>query len=278
MISYPLIPMKTVHTALGALAYLLCAWLLIACTSKSIEPLQLLPRPGNTSVGAAQTPSEDAPLLAADNEWGAYDHDIAHDMQGSALAVWEQYDGVRYSIWANRKLAGHGWGVAQMIETEKYGNAYNPRIAVDSQGNAVAVWQQVGSASSHIAANRYMVGTGWSASTWIEAAEADSAQAPQVRFDSQDNAVAVWQQRQGIRTSIHANRLKVGAGWGKAAQIAPAQRNAHSPEINIDAQGFVVAQWQNPEGTQNYKGQSRLMAGGSWGLVDLVSETAATWH
>lgn len=41
---------------------------------------------------------QDAPLLAPDNEWGAYDYHQATDTQGHTLAVWEQFDGARYNI------------------------------------------------------------------------------------------------------------------------------------------------------------------------------------
>jgi hypothetical protein len=271
---------------------------------------------------------QDAPLLAPDNEWGAFDHHVARDALGNELAVWEQFDGMRYNIWANRKVTGSGWGVAQLIETDNAGDAFNPRVAMDSQGNAVAVWQQSDGVHTRIGANRYMVGTGWSTAVWIDAHNANDAHTPQVSFDTRGNAVAVWQQ-QGKRTSIHANRLVAGAGWdsatqiengsgyasapqvatdrsggvlvvwhlqgsqhttvlanryvagagwGTATQIAPAKVNAHNPQIGLDTQGDVVAQWQQPQGALNYSGSIRYVAGVGWGAATKVADNYNPQH
>jgi hypothetical protein len=218
---------------------------------------------------------QDAPLLAQDNEWGAFDHQQAVDAQGHTLAVWEQFDGARYNIWANRKAPGQGWGVAQLIEADNAGSAYNPQIAVDSQGNAVAVWQQSDGQRARIAANRYVVGTGWSKATWIDAPDSRETHAPQVSFDNQGHAVAVWQQKDGQRTRIYANRLATSTGWGQAAAIEHGKGYASAPHIARDAQGQVVAVWQ----LQSLKGTTihanRYLAGAGWGSAELVGAASA---
>ncbi len=43
-----------------------------------------------------------AVLIETDNAGSAYSPQIAVDAGGNAWAVWEQSDGTRYSIWANR--------------------------------------------------------------------------------------------------------------------------------------------------------------------------------
>ena len=53
-----------------------------------------------------------------------------------------------------------GWGTAVLIETDNVGNAYNPQVAVDESGNAIAVWKQFDGTRSNIWANRYVVGEG----------------------------------------------------------------------------------------------------------------------
>ena len=80
---------------------------------------------------------------------------IAIDANGNALAVWHQYDGARYSIRANRYTPGIGWGAAGTID-DGSGDAYNPQIALDANGNALAVWQQFDGASVNIWANRWI--------------------------------------------------------------------------------------------------------------------------
>ena len=43
---------------------------------------------------------------------------VALDKNGNAISLWQQNDGIRWNIWANRFIVGSGWGVAQLIETE----------------------------------------------------------------------------------------------------------------------------------------------------------------
>lgn len=132
-----------------------CAALLLACG----KPTSRAPNP-------IAHGWQDAPLLASDNEWGAFDHDMSQDALGNALAVWEQFDGTRYNIWANRKVAGAGWGSATQIAPGKV-NAYNPQIGQNTQGELVAQWQQPQGALNFNGANRYVAGVGWGAATLV---------------------------------------------------------------------------------------------------------------
>ncbi len=233
---------------------LLCVSVLAACG-----------QPSNSAPPTLASTRQEAPLLAQDNEWGAFDYHQAIDAQGHTLAVWEQFDGERYNIWANRKAPSRGWGVAQLIETDNAGSAYNPRVALDSQGNAVAVWQQSDGQHSRIAANRYTVGTGWSKAQWIDAPNTVEAHAPQVSFNGQGHAMVVWQHKEGQRTRIVANRMVPGAGWGQAAQIENGNGYASAPHIASDAQGQLVVLWQLQGAKDTTVHTRQYLPGAGWG-------------
>ncbi len=47
------------------------------------------------------------------------------------------------------------WGTAALIETDNAGPAYDPQIAFDANGNALAVWEQFDGTRSNIVANRF---------------------------------------------------------------------------------------------------------------------------
>jgi len=132
------------------------------------------------------------------------------DSNGNAVAVWQQLDGTRNNIWANRYVAGVGWGTAELIETDNAGDAYKPQVAVDSSGNTVAVWRQWDGTRYNIWSNRYIPGFGWGTATLIETDNAGDASSPQVAVDSSGNAVAVWKQYDGTRKNIWANRYVAG--------------------------------------------------------------------
>ena len=79
---------------------------------------------------------------------------VSIDSAGNAIAVWYQYDGTYYRIYANRYVAGTGWGAAAAIETNP-NNADSPQVSFDSAGNAIAVWYQYDGTYYRIYANRF---------------------------------------------------------------------------------------------------------------------------
>jgi hypothetical protein len=47
------------------------------------------------------------------------------------------------------------WGTAALIEADNAGGAYGPQIALDANGNALAVWSQNDGTRSNIWSNRF---------------------------------------------------------------------------------------------------------------------------
>jgi len=147
-----------------------------------------------------------AALIETDNTGDALYPQVAMDAGGNAIAVWMEDDGTRYHIWANRYMPGAGWGMAALIETNNAGDA-DPQVAMDASGNAIAVWYG-GPGYISIAANRYVAGKGWGTAALIETDNTGGASYPQVAMDASGNAIAVWQQSEGTRHNIWANRFK----------------------------------------------------------------------
>ncbi|VAW61951.1 hypothetical protein MNBD_GAMMA09-178 [hydrothermal vent metagenome] len=177
--------------------------------------------------------------LIEDDAGGAYFPQIAVDSSGKALAVWQQYDGSDYSIWANR-FDGTNWDSAERIETGT-GHAYSPQIAVDSSGKALAVWRQSDGIRSSIWANRFD-GTNWGSAELIETGTRD-AYDPQIAVDSSGKALVVWRQYDGIRYNIWASRFD-GTSWGSAELIEDDAGPAYNPQIAVDSSGRALAVWQ----------------------------------
>ncbi|WP_286220884.1 Ig-like domain-containing protein [Marinobacter apostichopi] len=147
-----------------------------------------------------------AEQIETDNAGGASGPQIALDADGGAIAVWQQFDGARNNIWANR-FDGGAWGAAEQIETDNAGSAVAPQIALDAKGRALAVWHQSDGSRNHIWANRFD-GNTWREAELIETDEINRARSPQVAFDADGRAIAVWQQSDGARDNIWANRFE----------------------------------------------------------------------
>ena len=148
------------------------------------------------------------PSLIENTDWNAFSPQVAFDANGNAVAVWRQVNGTRYDVWANRYDAATGWGTATLIETDNTWHAGDPQVAFDTNGNALAVWPQSDSTNYNIWANRYDATTGWGTATLIETDNAGDAFDPQIAFDANGNALAVWRQFDGTRYNIWANRYE----------------------------------------------------------------------
>ncbi len=203
----------------------------------------------------------------------AWNPQVSFDSAGNAIAVWMQSDGTYYRIYANRYVAGTGWGAVAAIETNLT-NADSPQVSFDSAGNAIAVWYQSDGTHGRIYANRYVAGTGWGAAAIIDAGP-NNALHPQVSFDRAGNAIAVWDQSDGTYDRIYANRYVAGTGWSVAAIIdagiiAANPYNAFNPQVSFDKAGNAIAVWFQWDGTQFRIYANRYVAGTGWGAAAAI--------
>jgi hypothetical protein len=198
---------------------------------------------------------------------------VAFDASGDALAVWQQFDGQVASIWSNRYTAGEGWGTAERIEPLDRG-AFNPQIAVNGSGRAVAVWQQTVGVFDSIRANTYTPGSGWGTADLIEFDESGIAVAPQIAIDPDGNAIAVWYQFDGVRFNAWSNRYTPGVGWRIAEVLESDFGHASSPHVAMDASGNALAVWQQSDGTIQHVMARRYVAGSGWETPEFLESVA----
>ncbi|MCP4276039.1 MAG: Ig-like domain-containing protein, partial [Gammaproteobacteria bacterium] len=158
---------------------------------------------GTSSWGTAEK-------IETDDSGYVEDPQIAFDGSGNAIAIWQQYDGSVFNIWANRFDGGtSSWGSAEEIETDDSGYAEDPQIVFDGSGNAIAIWPQYdGNDIGNIWANRFDGGaSSWGTAEKIETNDSGGADLPQIAFDDSGNAIAVWPQYDGNDIgNIWANR------------------------------------------------------------------------
>lgn len=184
----------------------------------------------------------DAELVGPPNTPGSLVPRIAINKDGTAIAVWQQGDGSRVNIWSNRYTPSIGWGVAELIELNNNGDAEDPRIAVDSSGDALAVWRQVDATGrSGIWSNHYKKQVGWGTAGLVETMNS----LPDVAMDGLGNALAVWTQGGGNTVSnIRANQYRSGQGWGVPFLLETDDTgSAYSPKVAFDSEGNALVLW-----------------------------------
>ena len=183
------------------------------------------------------------------------------------------------------------WQPAALISPAIDGDVYNYQIAFSSNGEAMAVWQDLVSASiaTNIWANRYTPGTGWGVATIIDAGAFDARDA-QVGMDASGNAIAVWAQSDGvfdyssgtpvaIRYNIWSNRYVPGTGWTGPTLVETldgdniSPRSADAPQIAVSANGQAIAAWTQANAffTGADVWVNRYTPGAGWGTAGMLS-------
>ena len=220
-------------------ALLLLGLALMGCNAKRPASTFALP------VAAAPAPRtvESTLQLHPDAQEIPFNPEIAGDAYGNAIAVWEQSDGKRVNIRANRFVAGTGWGSATRIETGK-SNAGEPLVAMDAEGNAIAVWYRFDGKRGQLWSNRYVAGGVWGQALLMES-KPGYAHSPVIETEAGGHATVVWKQADGWLTATWAKHYRVGEGWSAARQgCSP---TAHALAVPGQSEGIARPVAGDPE-------------------------------
>lgn len=180
---------------------------------------------------------------------------VVVDGDGNAIAVWSQeaVPGQGLHVWASRYTAGGRWDCnATLVETGTGGDGDNPRIAMDGNGNAIAVWSHSDGAETTIWSSRYVRGQGWGTPVKIQDAGPGNGFNPQISVNGDGTATAVWQQAEASGRHIGSNRYVPGAGWGTAILIEDSGLSGWNPDVAVDADGNAIAVWYQWDGVSQF--------------------------
>jgi len=120
------------------------------------------------------------------------DPGVAMDFAGNAIAVWElEYGDGGEVVQAKRYSVKTGLWSVSATNLSNFGvNTYDPQVAMDKIGNAIAVWEFDDGSSRLIQAKRYtVVADSWSV---VPTVLAYSGRDPQIAMNAAGDAVAVW--------------------------------------------------------------------------------------
>jgi hypothetical protein len=122
----------------------------------------------------------------------AYIPQVAMDAQGDAVVVWELDGGDCWSIQESSMPAGGHWQAP--VELSEAGeDAYGPQLAMDTQGDSVAVWELDSGGLASVQSSMKPAAGGWLAPVGISGTTAHGELFPQVAIDSQGDALAAWE-------------------------------------------------------------------------------------
>jgi hypothetical protein len=138
---------------------------------------------------------------------------------------------------------GPGWRGSVMVYAEPNTQRL-PDVAVDSNGNAVVVYQR----GSEIWSNKYdPVSGGWGSPNSIDKEMRTTAQSPRVAVDGSGTFLAVWDQGSGSTLAgIWYSTSPDGMFWTPPTSIV--RGNHIGPVVAVNAAGAAVVAWTESSG------------------------------
>lgn len=145
---------------------------------------------------------------------------VATNSLGEVFAVWQESVASVETVYVTMKTMGGSWGGLQSISTPGVSSGC-PQIAVDSSGNAMAVWfryVQSGTTFSKVYAQSvyYTAGGSWTSAVDISSAgyKDPSQLMLQVAFDATGDAAVIWSNSSdGSTFDMYASILPYGGSW-----------------------------------------------------------------
>jgi hypothetical protein len=168
---------------------------------------------------------------------------VALDSAGNALAIWQRWNGSTYIIEASVRPAGGTWQTPEALSGFG-GLAFEPSVALDRDGNALAVWRRYVYDSRVIiqAAARPANGSWQPAEDLFPAGHL--AAPPEVVFDPFGNAIAAWAGYDGMVHAVWSATRPVGGAWQAPEIISPGVSLEEArPHLAFDAAGNGFAVW-----------------------------------
>lgn len=211
---------------------------------------------------------------------------VAVDPEGDVTAVWTLLDADRGDgiIQSKSRPAGGDWGSEALDVSGDDGLAEHPRLAIDAQGEATAVWQRRDTPAAsgyHQFVQTARRGDGvWSVPITISK-EDGLAGSPEVTVDPDGNATAIWSWfplGPGPR-AVQARGRTADGTWGSPVDLVSKSGSLEPSESDLqvaaDSQGDVTAIWTAWANPTLVVRSARRAVGGAWSAPVDVSGVAA---
>jgi len=212
--------------------------------------------------------------LLETNDHAVYRPEISMNSAGDAMVVWRQYDGTRGNVVSRYYDPVSGWGPVQLAENVDLGDINQHQVTVDTNGNAMAVWQQFTGTSHQCYSNYYDAATGWDTARLLSNPSSSTVQYPRIASDPSGDFMAVWYQYDGTRYNIHSCRYDAGTGWGSIELVEFTDHTVDSPKVKMDGLGRSLVVYRQYSGLNYDIFFNRHIPGEGWGEPQLVETNA----
>lgn len=218
----------------------------------------------DTIQGAIYQGSWGAPVTLS-SDANAYEPRAKISDAGNAVVVWIEFDGSNDVIKSASYIGS--WSVGKTISATG-GDADMPQIAIDTSGNAKAIWERINKDFVNvIQVAEYTLLGGWSSPVDISDLSEDS-DTSQIALNNLGNAVATWEYFDGTNYLVKAS-VFTGGKWSTPKVISQSSENIAPARVKMNQAGVAVAVWEANNGS-NWVIESNTYSG-SWLGVSVLS-------
>lgn len=231
----------------------------------------------------------DVDLVGGSNYY-TYSPNVALDSAGNATIVFQLVENIPSG-------PAYTWNIAirydvltgvvaswNYIDYNRLG-AGRPLLAMDSSGNALAVWNINEASATNpingIMTNRYVLGVGWAG---LQQAEWDENLQPawlQLESNAAGDAIFSWTQYDGPIWHAYAALYTPSRGWGAPTRLEDMRFSSVAEEWSaMDGQGNAIVLFKTSDGTQYNVYASYYSVRTGWGTphrLDTATGSAKYW-
>jgi hypothetical protein len=203
-----------------------------------------------------------APVTLSKAGEDAWDPQVAMGPHGMAVVAWRQSDGTGHQVQATTRVAYGPWSSPVMLSTVG-GDAWDPEVAVGSDGTATVVWSRSDGSNERVQATTRAPNGSWASPVTLSEAGAD-AWNPQVVVGSDGAATAVWRGWDGGSDQIKASSRPAKGVWSTPVTLSTVSGNVYDPQMAVDPEGMITTVWGWWDG---YSGQVQTASrppAGTW--------------
>ncbi len=228
---------------------------------------------GNSRAAGSSTWSSDSanPLSAQSSPFQTTSGPaaVAMDPQGNAVAAWwRNVNNSPQLVEVRWRSAAGAWGPVQTLETTGAISAYGPRVAMDGQGGALAVW--VGAGNVPHAAYR-APGTNSTFVSQTVPAPATAVKDPRVAMDATGNGILTWVRGGRVEAAVRP----AGGSFSAGSPISASGQTADQPALAMSSNGSALAVWKQAGADDRIFGSYRPAAGNFSSQFELTDPVAA---
>lgn len=192
---------------------------------------------------------------------------------GDAIAVWSASAGGIAHVWSARYVrASDAWSAPVQLDTNAAG-ATMPIVAMNAQGNAIAIWSEAASGEIPRGVSMaYFTHAAWSRPVRLSART--TGDAPQAGIDGSGNAIAAWTEKDasGADNVVAARIGSTGAVQGSTI-VDASDAPASLPAVAVAPNGNALLSWVQSDGSNSSVHASRY-TGSTWTAAQRIENLA----